>query len=238
LLLFSLNAKGICHTKQVYKVNIGAELLGFRKNSNNNGRTLSLVNTQTMRLKQWISFFRRKVVRIKKDRWDYQYRQGQWEELNSANELYRVQVATELLKKYHRRNNILEIGCGEGIFYRHIPPEYYRHYEGVDISEVAIKKINPLPRSTFTVGDMENFEPGHFPFDTIVLNEVIYYSKDPVKLLERYKPFLAGEGVFLVGMFQMSKSRKIWDLLHLHFTVLETITITAAAKEWTYKILK
>ena len=99
-------------------------------------------------LKNIISFFRRKILRNNKDRWDFQYARGQWEGLKNEDELKRIFIAKELLMKFVLCGKILEIGCGEGIFFEKISAEDYNFYEGIDISEVAIQKTPKTEKGT------------------------------------------------------------------------------------------
>jgi 2-polyprenyl-3-methyl-5-hydroxy-6-metoxy-1,4-benzoquinol methylase len=184
-----------------------------------------------------ISFIRRKIFRIDKDRWDFQYARGQWEGLKTDEEMQRIFIARDLLKKYVPTDKILEIGCGEGIFFQNIPTNQYSFYEGVDISEVAILKTPKIEKSIFSAADMETYLPKNAPYDVIVLNEVLYYSKNPTKLLLKYAPFLKKSGFMLIGMFVLPKSEKIWEDLKLHFSEKEVSIVKQGTKVWIYKCL-
>ena len=186
----------------------------------------------------FISFIRRKILRIDKDRWDFQYARGQWDGLKTDEEMQRIYIARDLLKKYAEVGKILEIGCGEGTFFQNISSEQYTFYEGIDISEVAVQKIQKTEKSIFAAADMETYLPINAPFSVIVLNEVLYYSKNPVKLLLKYAQFLEKNGFLLVGMYVMPKSEKIYQDLKEHFLEEETTTIQQGSKTWNYKILK
>ncbi len=185
-----------------------------------------------------ISFIKRKILRIDKNRWDYQYAKGNWEGLKSEEELQRIYIAKNLIVKYNLKGNILEIGCGEGIFFNLIPIDSYSFYEGIDISEVAIGKAPQAPNAKFAAADMETFIPEHAPFSYIVMNEVLYYSKTPLQLVKKYNKYLAKDGVFLIGMFIGKHSEKIWDGIDKNYAVLETVTVNQVSKVWLYKILK
>lgn len=184
-----------------------------------------------------ISFIRRKIFRIDKFRWDFQYTQGRWDLLRTE-EMQRIFVAKDLLKKYSLDGNILEIGSGEGIFFQNIPAEEYSIYEGIDLSEVAINKTTKTEKSVFVCADMESYNPSNKPFTVIVLNEVLYYSKNPLNLLKRYKQYLEKDGVFLIGMYDMPKSNDIWQSLGKDFTELESVKVLQDSKVWYYKILR
>lgn len=183
-----------------------------------------------------ISFVRRKIFRVNKYRWDFQYSKGRWDSLRTE-EMQRIYVAKDLLKKYVLSGKILEIGCGEGIFFQNIPDEEYSFYEGIDLSEVAIKKTSKTVKSVFAIADMESYIPLNKPFTIIVLNEVLYYSKNPLRLLKRYIQYLEKDGVFLIGMYDTPKSTNIWQRVGKDFSELDSIKVQQDSKVWIYKVL-
>ncbi len=185
-----------------------------------------------------ISFIRRKILRISKDRWDHQYNNGVWEGLKNQQELDRVLMAGKLLQQYSVKGNILEIGCGEGLFFANIPADTYGFYEGIDVSEVAVKKAPKTRTSIFADADMEEYTPKNGPFKVIVLNEVLYYSKNPLKMLARYTPYLDRDGLFMIGMYSSDKSEKLWPALAELYTEVDKLVITDDGKEWVYKMMK
>ena len=184
-----------------------------------------------------ISFIRRKVFRIDKNRWDYQYSKGQWDGLRTK-EMQRLNVARDLLDKYTLGGNILEIGCGEGVFFQNTLGVDYAFYEGIDLSEVAIKRIQKTEKSLFLSADMEKYVPTKKSFSMIVLNEVLYYSKNPLALLKRYTQYLAEDGVFLIGMYDTKKSTAIWLSANKVYSELDSVKVQQDSKNWNYKILK
>ncbi|MDZ4758491.1 MAG: class I SAM-dependent methyltransferase [Bacteroidota bacterium] len=184
------------------------------------------------------SFIKRKIFRIDKDRWDYQYAKGNWEGLKSEDELQRIYIARDLIIKYGWKGNILEIGCGEGIFFNIIPTDQYTYYEGIDISEIAINKTPEIANTKFAAADMENYQPTINSFNYIIMNEVLYYSKNPMQLLKKYHPYLSPNGVFLIGMYISEKSEGIWKSIDENYSVIESVSIKQGDKTWLYKVLK
>lgn len=169
--------------------------------------------------------------------WDYEYSKGEWDFLRS-NEMTRLNATKELLRKNVQNGNILEIGCGEGVFYSHVLDLDFASYEGIDVSEVAINKIAKTESAAFFTADMEVYVPKNAPFSVIILNEVLFYSKKPISLLLRYRKYLKQEGVFLIGMFNYPKTSEIWSEINDHFTVLESVDVVQGVKSWNLKIIK
>ncbi len=186
---------------------------------------------------RFISFIRRKILRISKFRWDYQYSEGRYDWVRKE-EMKRLYEARELMDKYLHGGKIFDIGCGEGLFLEVIADLNYSFYEGIDISEVAIGKIKTTGKCLLKVADMEKYVPANSPFSVIVINEVLYYSKNPVELLKRQSGFLESEGVFLIGMFDTKKSTEIWSKLDQDFVVIDSVRIEQKEKTWSYRIIK
>lgn len=152
--------------------------------------------------------------------------------------MQRLNAARDFLSKYTLGGAILEIGCGEGVFFQNVSGVDYSFYEGIDLSEVAIGRINKTEKSLFVEADMEKYVPVNDPFAIIVFNEVLYYSKNPLALLRKYNQFLASDGVLLVGMYDTTKSSEIWLHISMEFHELDSVKIQQDSKEWNYKILK
>jgi 2-polyprenyl-6-hydroxyphenyl methylase/3-demethylubiquinone-9 3-methyltransferase len=184
-----------------------------------------------------VQFFKIKVLRINSDRWDYQYAKGMWDGLRDQ-EMERILVAKDMLERYVNGGNVLEIGCGEGIFFNQIPENIYSFYEGIDISKVAIDKIEPSFKSLFKVADMETYQPNKETYSVIVFNEVLYYSNNPINLLRRYSKFLDDKGILIIGMYLSAKSLEIWQQVHESFNILESKDIQQDAKSWVYTVIQ
>jgi len=184
-----------------------------------------------------VQFFKIKVLRINSDRWDYQYAKGMWDGLRDQ-EMERLLVAKDMVERYVNGGNILEIGCGEGIFYNQIPENIYSFYEGIDISKVAIDKIEPSFKSLFKVADMETYPPNKETYSVIVFNEVLYYSNNPINLLRRYLKFLDDKGIMIIGMYLSPKSLEIWQQVKESFNILESKDVQQDGKAWVYTIIK
>ena len=104
-------------------------------------------------------------------------------DLESPQEQHRfVQTNCIIEENFGHVGNILEIGCGEGrqSFYLQ---ELCGGLEGIDISNRAVERARKrCPRGIFRQGDIINCS-GHF--DLVTAFEVIYYSSDIEKVLER-----------------------------------------------------
>jgi len=183
-----------------------------------------------------VNFASSRIPFVNKLLWDYEYSHGQWDFLRNK-EMQRIRAAKELLKKNVQNGNILEVGCGAGVFFKNILDINFGFYEGIDVSKVAINKIIKTENSIFFNADMERHIPQNAPFSVIIFNEVLYYSKNPLKLLLKYRGFQKKNGVFLIGMYNTPTSNHIWNEIDHHFIVRESIEVIQDEKNWSYKII-
>ena len=171
-----------------------------------------------------VQFFKIKVLRINSDRWDYQYAKGMWDGLRDQ-EMERLLVAKDMVERYVNGGNILEIGCGEGIFFNQIPENIYSFYEGIDISKVAIDKIEPSFKSLFKVADMEKS----------VKKRADLMGVSVKKLTANLKPFRSELLSVMFGMGAVSAG--LWGLLSPAFqTVIALSTIEEGIRLFTFSI--
>lgn len=182
-----------------------------------------------------ISFFKRKVLRNNRDRWNHQYGKGLWDGLKALNEVARFSVIVgyvKYLKPYQAGQGpeILEIGCGEGLLQQRLQSQNYTRFVGLDISDLAIQKAAADAgdnKCTYLVADMDVYEPTG-QFDLIIFNEVIYYSKHPLETLQRLATYLKPDGLLLVTINDHKHSANYWEAIKDGFTLVdETTTITS-----------
>ncbi|WP_019987785.1 class I SAM-dependent methyltransferase [Rudanella lutea] len=177
-----------------------------------------------------ISFIKRKVFRINRDRWNYQYGKGLWDGLKALDELARFSVIVGYVKFLKPgQPDILEIGCGEGLLQQRLQSQNYGRYVGTDISDLAIQKAADDAgdtKCTYLVADMDTYKP-EGQFDLIIFNEVIYYSKHPLKTLQRLATYLKPDGLLIVTINDHKHSAKLWADIKDGFPLLdETTTLT------------
>ncbi|WP_234263362.1 class I SAM-dependent methyltransferase [Hydrogenophaga sp. NFH-34] len=173
--------------------------------------------------------------------WDVAYGQGHWNYLYRSSELARYGTIVSFSHRFTQGGPVLDLGCGEGILKLHLNPDTYARYDGVDLSSEAIGKAQQMPadgKSRFVAADIEVFEPPE-PSDVIIFNEVLYYLTDPLKAVQRYEAFLKPGGVFIVSMFDMLKSRKIWRELDGHYALLEASrAVNHGGHSWSIRVYR
>jgi predicted TPR repeat methyltransferase len=183
-----------------------------------------------------LSFIKRKILRNKKERWNHQYASGKWEGLKNEVELDRLLVVRDWVWSIGNKLNILEIGCGEGIFTPMLQGRF-QSYTGVDVSDFAISKAikTAAPNESYLVADMDNH---HWQqnFDVIIFNESIYYSTDLNRLLKViYSPMFKAGCVFIFSIHSFPKSDKVWEIIENHLGKGEEKTVINNHSKWILK---
>jgi SAM-dependent methyltransferase len=141
---------------------------------------------------------------IKQRLWNSEFSSGRWDCLDET----RGDCVYRYLERYANGGRILDLGCGSGTTALELPPSCYRHYTGVDISQVAIDKarsrsaaLQTADRHEFRQGDIFSYAAAS-RFDVILFRDSIYYVPHGriAAMLERYAGSLSEHGVFIVRM--------------------------------------
>lgn len=147
-------------------------------------------------------------------RWEREYRADKWQYMHALPELARYSVVVGYVQHLVGRGALLDLGCGQGILQARLGAAGYTRYVGVDISSEAIDaaKLRADERTQLVCADIACYEPQGL-FEVIVLNEVLYYLRDPVGVLRHYERFLAPAGAFVISMFVTDETRANWRVL-------------------------
>src|SRR5688572_28833364 len=109
------------------------------------------------------SWFTRKILRNKEDRWNYQFSTRRWDGLKGIDEVPRFSVIAGFLPFFKQDgHNILEFGCADGLLYSRLYRKPVNFYEGVDISSYAIELAQKAYGSAsvkFVSADMDTYQP-------------------------------------------------------------------------------
>jgi len=173
-----------------------------------------------------------------KQAWESGYRNGQWERLNGLSEQAHNAVVLAYISYLRPDCSILEIGCGEGGLLKRLRQIGYRSYTGIDLSEVAISRCQPLAdhKTVFLSGDAEAYVPST-TFDVMVLNECIYYFEQPVASLQRYAKYLAPNGVIVISLFDKDRTRPIRRRLMDTFSLTDETVVSNSKGTWYCMVL-
>ncbi|MFC5411610.1 class I SAM-dependent methyltransferase [Larkinella bovis] len=185
------------------------------------------------------SFIKRKILRIDRDRWNYQYDKGLWNGLQGIDELARFSVIVGYIKFLKPGQPvILEIGCGEGFLQQRLQTQNYGRYVGMDISDSAIKTAHAQAdeKCTYQVGDMDRYQP-EGAFDLIIFNESIYYSRHPFLTLQRYATYLKANGLLVVTINNHKHSDELWASIKDGFELFDEATTVTTKTTCVCKVL-
>jgi SAM-dependent methyltransferase len=165
---------------------------------------------------------RRGPEAIRRSIWNREYAAGRWKCLDFMPN----DCVLPYLNAHSKGGKILDIGCGPGAIGEAIDPLAYRHYFGVDISDVAIEKArarNSRLNNVYTVGDMWTFNPTD-TYDLIFFGDSLYNFSfsDGKKILNRYSAYLNKDGVFVIRTWvSLGRARAIVELIESDYGVIE-----------------
>lgn len=130
---------------------------------------------------------------------------GDWQGLASVAQVPRYQQIANLIERYCPNGSVLDIGCGGAVLRDYLSAGV--KYLGIEPSARAAESARALNGGDSVVHSTgEDFDPGKDRWDAIVFNEVLYYSPDPIALLEKYAKLLRPYGVIIVSIYQKPES--------------------------------
>ncbi len=99
------------------------------------------------------------------------------------------------------RPRVLELGCGTGLFSRHLLARYPDgSFVFSDLSPAMVEQcrrvLEPSPRASFAVIDADATD-GQGAFDVIALSMTLHWLPDPLGALERLRSLLSPRGVLV-----------------------------------------
>jgi len=176
-------------------------------------------------------FPRRVGLPLDRDRWDREYATGGWEWLKGLSEAPHNYVIASYCGRIGAGTAILDVGCGEGVLQSILRRDGYQRYVGIDVSPFAIEHAGAKADATtsFVVADALDYETEE-QFDTVVLNEVMYYFPDPLAILQHLADRLNAGGHFVVSMAQPSfrealAIQKIWRDIGSAYKVVAEVSL-------------
>jgi SAM-dependent methyltransferase len=175
--------------------------------------------------------------------WDAEYADGDWERLDTITEVAHYMVILGFLDYGVPRPTVLDIGCGPGRLTGLLARFGFANYLGIDFSVEAVRRARLLsiPDARFEVADMNHWDTAE-RFDTVVLNESLYYADDPPRMFERAIGWLAEDGIVIVSMFKPAPgARGIWSQLEsstVYQLAASTVTDHGSGNAWDIKAMR
>lgn len=142
----------------------------------------------------------------RKMRWNKQYRQGRWDNLNSSIEKGRYLKIKDFINQFAiSEPKILDLGSGEGVLNKHLVDTDYSYFTGVDFSSVSIEraKQHSFRDADYFVADLHDYTPDK-SYDVIIFNEAFYYIHDSEKenVLKRVLSKLNTNGILITSIYR------------------------------------
>jgi SAM-dependent methyltransferase len=166
------------------------------------------------------------TVGMKRHLWNAEFARGRWDCLDTTP----GDCIYPYVEQHANGGSILDLGCGSGSTGNELDATRYRHFVGVDISDVAVEKARRRTEASGRAGknhyvqsDVLDYVPGRL-FDVILFRDSIYYVPLPSirTMLERYAKYLEERGVFIVRMADGSDAYgKVVDTIEAGFAVVE-----------------
>jgi 2-polyprenyl-3-methyl-5-hydroxy-6-metoxy-1,4-benzoquinol methylase len=174
-----------------------------------------------------------------KHSWESQYRDGDWGFLREPDEMARYSLIAGYLGHLSPGGSVLDLGCGEGILYRHLAPLGCSEYTGVDLSEEAVARAATREdeATTYVAADAESYRPAQ-RFDAVVFNECLYYFRDPAGVVDRYREYLTEDGFFVVSMFESLRTSAIARQLDGSFVQVLQARLSNRKGSWTVSVYR
>lgn len=124
---------------------------------------------------------------------------GHWQGLNTDGQLPRYRAIAEIITP---GSSVLDVGAGEAVLFGHLNG---CSYLGLEPSALACRNALETGAEVLNVS-AEQFlvsAAGMRRFDCIVFNEMLYYARNPVGLLESYaNSLLATGGQIICSIYQ------------------------------------
>jgi 2-polyprenyl-3-methyl-5-hydroxy-6-metoxy-1,4-benzoquinol methylase len=138
---------------------------------------------------------------------------GDWQGLTSETQAPRYQAIARMINQFCPVGSVLDVGCGEAVLSAYLPKE--ATYFGIEPSAKAGESaVTRCGRDCILNCTGEDFDAGKRRWDCVVFNEVLYYSRHPVALLDKYSKLVKRGGIIIVSIYQKRGNLIKTQLMH------------------------
>jgi SAM-dependent methyltransferase len=110
-----------------------------------------------------------------------------------------------MINDFCPRSSVLDVGCGEAVLWEYLPKGM--RYFGIEPSAKAGESARErCGRDCIINCTGEDFDAGERRWDCVVFNEVLYYSRRPLALLDKYSKLVKLGGIIIVSIYQKPES--------------------------------
>jgi 2-polyprenyl-6-hydroxyphenyl methylase/3-demethylubiquinone-9 3-methyltransferase len=159
------------------------------------------------------------------EEWRWGYSSGHLDYFAGIDELPRYSLLIGYLVFLGGEPDIIDIGCGQGLFRERIEHLPFRRYIGVDSSADAIARARRLDdeRTTFIEGDVAALADDLPRFDVAVCNEVLSVAPDPDLVLATVRSLLRPGGHLLTSTWRHPGDRQLLRLIDRRLTPVDAV---------------
>jgi 2-polyprenyl-3-methyl-5-hydroxy-6-metoxy-1,4-benzoquinol methylase len=164
-------------------------------------------------------------------------RKDSWQRLRGIHEAARYQAIRSVTERYAGNGFVLDVGCSQGILQEGMR---YRRYLGVDNFErsIALAKPKSDSRTQFVCADGSNYVADERP-NAVVMNEVIYYLRDPAGAVAHHANWLAPGGVLIVSIYAKTwSSRRLLRAIAARLELIESRLVSSGHLAWTVAVYR
>jgi SAM-dependent methyltransferase len=113
-----------------------------------------------------------------------------------------------------RQTTILDVGCGDGLFFERLSP--FGNVEGIDIED-ALPSKSKWEKQIYRRPFDETFQPTH-KYSVILMLDVLEHLADPAAALRNARQLLARDGLLLATVPAFNVAWTNHDVLNQHVT--------------------
>jgi trans-aconitate methyltransferase len=169
--------------------------------------------------------------------WERKYRLEHYD-LGDPQEDGRYGALLQVLRRYDH-GPMLDLGCGDGLLWKHYRPLSESLLIGVDYSDTAVAKANSLalPNTEFRARDYRTFDPGR-KLAVAVFNESLYYIDNFLDAIGKAESWIDDQGVVVVSMFDTLVTQRIWKRLMERRKWLQSLSVYdhRSKRRWTIRV--
>lgn len=130
----------------------------------------------------------------------------------------RTEFIVETLRRLQpgkRRERILDVGCGDGLFFPRL--REFGEVEGIEPCSDLVRATNPDRDHIHVCPFDDTFQPGT-DYSLILMLDVLEHVKDPLSFLRRVRELLTSDGTVLITVPAFMMLWTNHDAINHHFT--------------------
>lgn len=159
------------------------------------------------------------------EEWRHGYTSGHLDYFARIDELPRYSLLLGYVVYLGGEPEVLDVGCGQGLFRNHLQGFAFSRYFGIDASPAAIEQARSLEhdRTTFLAGDVLDRSLDLGSFDVVVCNEVLSVVPDPAAVLDRVHELLRPDGHLLTSTWRHPGDTQLFRLVDRRFIPVDAV---------------